>query len=119
LGGAAGHSGYFSTASDLLQYVRILGGYGKLSTGSRVFTEEVVKTFTTKVNVDYQSSMAYGFDTGCPGTIMKDCFGHHGSTGCSAWTDRATNISFGFVTNRGHPNVNNNLFWDYIPHIAD
>ena len=63
--------------------------------------------------------MGYGFDTECPGDLMKDCFGHHGSTGCSAWTDRATNISFGLVTNRGHPNVNNNLFWDYIPKIAN
>lgn len=79
----------------------------------------MVKTFTTRVSVNYSSTMGYGFDTSCPGNIMKNCFGHHGSTGCSAWTDRATNISFGLVTNRGHPNVDNGLFWDYIPKIAN
>lgn len=38
LGGAAGHSGYFSTASDLLQFVRILGSNGKLLNKPRVYS---------------------------------------------------------------------------------
>ena len=42
---------------------------------------------------------------------MSNCFGHNGSTGILAWADRDKKIVFAVLTNRGHPNVNNNLFF--------
>lgn len=43
---------------------------------------------------------------------MKDCFGHDGSTGASAWADRERKIVFTILTNRGHPDAKNNKYFE-------
>lgn len=60
-----------------------------------------------------------GFDTACPGTKMKYCFGHDGSTGAMMWADRDHNITIVVLTNRGHPLVNNGKFDRMKGTIAD
>lgn len=59
----------------------------------------------------YSNTMAYGFDTSCPGTLIKKCFGHNGSTGIMAWVDTDRKMAFTILSNRGHPDVKNNKFF--------
>ena len=42
---------------------------------------------------------------------MTNCFGHDGSTGIIAWVDTDKKLAFAVLTNRGHPDVKNNLFF--------
>lgn len=60
-----------------------------------------------------------GFDTTCPGTKIKNCFGHDGSTGAMMWGDRDRNITIVVLSNRGHPNVANSQFDQWKGTIAD
>ena len=119
-GGVGGHSGLFTTADDLTRFMRLLLCKGKLPNESRVISESVVELFTTKVEgLPYPSSRAYGFDTHCPGSKMKDCFGHDGSTGAMAWADKEKNIVFTLLNNRGHPDVKNNKIEQYKGRLVD
>lgn len=44
---------------------------------------------------------------------MSNCFGHDSTTGVSAWGDKSKNIGFVIMTNRGHPDLKNNLFFTH------
>jgi CubicO group peptidase (beta-lactamase class C family) len=50
---------------------------------------------------------------------MTNCFRHDGSTGIVAVADKSKNITITILTNRGHPDVNNNKFESYKGKIAD
>jgi CubicO group peptidase (beta-lactamase class C family) len=67
----------------------------------------------------YDNYYALGFSTGCPGTKMKRCFGHDGSTGIMSWVDKDKKIAFVLMNNRGHPDVNNNKIDKFKPIITD
>jgi CubicO group peptidase (beta-lactamase class C family) len=43
---------------------------------------------------------------------MKNCYGHDGSTGTSAWVDLDRKIAYVILSNRGHPDVKNNRYFD-------
>lgn len=120
-GGVAGHSGLFSTADDIIRFMRIFLCKGKLpSEPSRVISEALVNQFTTRVTgLSYNNTRGYGFDTQCPGTKMANCFGHDGSTGLMAWADKDKKIAFAVLSNRGHPDVKNGRFDSYKGRIAD
>jgi len=120
-GGVAGHSGLFTTADDLMRFMRIMLGKGKIPEElSRVLPETIINQFTSRIGgLSYENTRAYGFDTYCPGTKMRNCFGHDGSTGIMAWADKDNKIAFVVVNNRGHPNVNNNIIDSYKGRIAD
>ena len=60
-----------------------------------------------------------GFDTVCPGTKLRNCFGHDGSTGAMMWADRDRNLTIVVLSNRGHPNAANGEFEEFKPIIAD
>jgi CubicO group peptidase (beta-lactamase class C family) len=120
-GGVTGHSGLFTTANDLMRFMRIMLGKGKVpEEAPRVLPESIVNQFTTRIEgLSYDNKRAYGFDTNCPGTKMKNCFGHDGSTGIMAWADSEFKVAFVVMDNRGHPNVNNNIFDSFKGRIAD
>lgn len=51
---------------------------------------------------------------------MKKCFGHDGSTGISGWVDRENGIAFVIMSNRGHPDVKNNKYFEkYKKKLSD
>jgi CubicO group peptidase (beta-lactamase class C family) len=101
--------------------MRILLNKGKLPESfSRVLPEAIVDKFITKVEgLPYNNTRAYGFDTACPSGKMTNCFRHDGSTGIMAVADKDTKIVITVLTNRGHPDVNNNKFEAYKGKIAD
>lgn len=43
---------------------------------------------------------------------MGKCFGHDGSTGISAWGDVEKEMGFVIMSNRGHPDVKNNKYFE-------
>lgn len=70
--------------------------------------------------LDYSNTRALGFDTACPSSKMNNCFGHDGSTGISGWGDREKGIVFVVMSNRGHPDVKNNKYFEtYKKKISD
>lgn len=112
-GGIAGHAGLFSNANDLAKLGQMLlnkGYYG----GKRYFKEETVNLFTTR---QYESSRrAIGWDKpnigdwNTPTSIFASplTFGHTGFTGTGIWMDPEFNILYIFLSNRVHPDMNNN-----------
>ena len=110
--GVAGHSGLFTTAPDLIRFMRIMLNDGKLPEDVRTLPAAIVQQYTTVVTgLPYDNKRAYGFDTACPSHKMSLCFGHDGSTGISAWADKEKKIAFVILTNRGHPDVKNNKYF--------
>lgn len=104
-----------------MRFMRIMLGKGKIPEElSRVLPESIINQFTERITgLPYVNKRAYGFDTSCPGTKMKNCFGHDGSTGIMAWVDKDKKIAFVVMNNRGHPNVGNSLIDSYKGRIAD
>lgn len=119
--GVAGHSGYFTTATDVLRYMRMLLNEGKLPEEVRTLPASIVQEFTTVVKgLDYENTRGLGFDTYCPSKKMSNCFGHDGSTGMSGWVDRDKKIAFAITSNRGHPDAKNNKYFEvYKQKISD
>ncbi|MDB5227788.1 MAG: serine hydrolase [Bacteroidota bacterium] len=114
LGGVAGHAGIFTNSNDLAKYFQMLlngGVYG----GYRYYSEQTIKTFTTK---QYPGNRrAIGFDKPTPPgqegpaceSASPESFGHTGFTGTIAWADPKYNIVFIFLSNRVYPSAENNV----------
>jgi len=109
LGGVAGHAGLFSNAHDLGVIGQMLlngGTYG----GVKFLDSNTVKLFTTR---QPGSTRGMGFDMPVAGrgTIATSspatCYGHTGFTGTCLWIDPENEIVFAFVSNRIHPNPEN------------
>lgn len=110
LGGIAGNAGLFSTAYDLgvlFQMILQNGEYG----GQKFISEQTIKKFTEEQELTYRG---LGFDRWSPKNIIaesasKNTFGHTGFTGCCLWVDPENELVFVFLSNRIHPNSNNQL----------
>jgi CubicO group peptidase (beta-lactamase class C family) len=110
-GGVAGHAGIFSVAADLLQYMQVHLNKGRTVAGKRVYSEEVVELFYTRVDgLPYDNRRALGWDTvpiqphpPCGNKFSLNSFGHTGYTGTMMWADRDKNLIIIFLTNRVHP----------------
>lgn len=127
LGGETGHSGYFTNAEDVTRYARILLGLGKVGNENRILQAASVQKFITRVTgLSYNNTRGYGnfgrysgFDTVCPSEKMIECVGHDGSTGAMMWVSRPLNVTIVVLSNRGHPNADNQKFWSWRPKFAD
>ncbi len=125
-GGIAGHAGLFSTANDLakLGQMWLQGGrYG----GHQYFKPETLELFTHK---QYENSRrGLGWDKPVAGDpdgptsiyASQKTFGHTGFTGTCIWVDPEFNLVYVFLSNRVHPNMNNNkiLIANIRPRIQD
>jgi CubicO group peptidase (beta-lactamase class C family) len=116
LGGVCGHAGVFSTAGDLAILMRMYlngGSYG----GTKYFNPETIELFTTSPFLDMDNRRALGFDKpqmdySIEGPTCKcisgESFGHSGFTGTIAWADPVEEIVYIFLSNRIHPDQDNN-----------
>ncbi len=116
LGGVCGHAGVFSTAGDLAVLMQMYlngGNYG----GAKYFNPETIELFTTSPFLDNNNRRALGFDKpqmnyDIEGPTCKcvsgKSFGHTGFTGTIAWTDPEEQIVYIFLSNRVHPDQDNN-----------
>lgn len=123
LGGVAGHAGLFGTAQDVCCLLgELLDVYtGRSSSG--VFERGVVQTF-----LEPQSgpgSWALGFDTpsgadSSSGQYFSDqSVGHLGFTGTSFWMDLLRDVIVILLTNRIHPDRENEQIKAFRPLLHD
>ena len=121
LGGVAGHSGLFGTASAV-------GRFGSLalaafSGDTRLASASTWAAFTRRTDVP-GSSRALGWDTMLPtsscGTRMSSsAIGHTGFTGTSLWIDPVKGVYVVLLTNRVHPSRENDAINGVRPALHD
>jgi len=123
LGGVAGHAGLFGTAQDVYILLKeLLSVYaGEPNTG--LFRQDVVQTFFER-QPDV-GSWALGFDTpsganSSSGHYFSDqSVGHLGFTGTSFWVDLLKCVIVILLTNRIHPNRENERVKAFRPLLHD
>ncbi|WP_373492618.1 glycoside hydrolase family 3 N-terminal domain-containing protein [Aquiflexum sp.] len=126
-GGVAGHAGLFGKANDLAVMMQMMLNGGKY--GDVYFLDEMtIKDFTKRQS--NQSRRGWGWDKpepergkgGSAGVLApKSTFGHTGFTGTCVWADPDNDLVYVFLSNRVHPDANNNtLLKDGVrPEIHD
>jgi serine-type D-Ala-D-Ala carboxypeptidase len=120
-GGIDGHAGLFGTAEDIYALLMALltAYYGETSL---IFCSELVQVFLKR---DAISSRALGFDApDLEGSSSGNLFsvntvGHLGFTGTSFWMDLDRGIVVILLTNRIHPDRNNNRIKGFRPGLHD
>ncbi len=123
MGGVAGHAGLFGTAQDVYGLLNeLLSAYaGKPNTG--LFDRDLVQTFLERQSD--LGSWALGFDTptrpdSSSGQYFSDqSVGHLGFTGTSFWVDLAKDVIVILLTNRIHPNPENERIKAFRPVLHD
>lgn len=113
LGGVGGHAGLFSNAHDLGQLFQMLLNGGAYA-GRQYLKPETVALFTGRNRYNYR---ALGFDRLVGGWqnvvnagASRNTFGHLGFSGTSVWADPENQLVFVLLTNRVHPDPNNDRF---------
>ena len=118
LGGVSGHAGLFGNANDLAKIVQLFlnkGYYG----GKYYVKPSTVTLFTScqfcRINGNRRG---LGFDKPEPNTkkegplpadiVSLSSYGHSGFTGTFVWADPETGLLYVFLSNRVHPDSNNN-----------
>jgi beta-N-acetylhexosaminidase len=113
-GGVAGHAGLFGKANDLAVMMQMMlngGSYGELT----FLDEDTIRKFTKRQS--NQSRRGWGWDKpepekgkgGSAGELApKSTFGHTGFTGTCVWADPENDLIYVFLSNRVHPDANNN-----------
>ena len=114
-GGVAGHAGLFGKANDLAVMMQLMLNGGKYG-GVEILDEKTIRDFTKRQS--QQSRRGWGWDKpepergkgGSAGVLAsKSTFGHTGFTGTCVWADPENELIYVFLSNRVHPNANNNI----------
>jgi CubicO group peptidase (beta-lactamase class C family) len=116
-GGVAGHAGLFSNANDLAVLMQMdlnNGNYG----GKKYFNTQVVREFSKRQNKENRRGL--GWDKMDPAgngptsdLAPPSTFGHSGFTGTCAWIDPVNKVIYIFLSNRVHPDAENNKLVKY------
>ncbi len=123
LGGVAGHAGLFGTAQDVYGLLKELLNVYEGKPNSGLFRRNVVQTFFGRQSD--QGSWALGFDTptrpdSSSGQYFSDqSVGHLGFTGTSFWVDLSKGVIVILLTNRIHPNRENERIKAFRPLLHD
>lgn len=114
LGGVSGHAGLFSTLQDLSLYCEMYLNNGKNYDKKTFLTESSIRCMTHNYTKNLGESRGLGFcikdyENSSSGELMSEgSFGHTGFTGTSLWIDKKKGIYYILLTNRVHPNRNDN-----------
>jgi len=103
LGGAAGHAGLFSTASETLRLAnQFIGGQSELLAKETcaLFRQNMTKGLNAARSFAWQ--LAATKDSTAGPALPMDAFGHTGFTGTSCWVDAERERVFILLTNRTH-----------------
>ncbi len=112
-GGIAGHAGLFGTALDLAKLGQLWlngGTYGD----TRFFQRQTVNLFTSRQFTPSRRGLGWDKpilnDWSSPTALAASpfTFGHTGFTGTCIWVDPAYELVYVFLSNRVHPDMNNN-----------
>jgi len=122
LGGVAGHSGLFGTASAVSQ---VSGCWLSACLGRKsLLSPEWVTSFLLGPDRRPGCSWVYGWDTpsrpSSSGTYFSlSSFGHLGFTGTSLWVDPGAELEVILLSNRVHPTRTNEAIRAFRPKIHD
>ena len=103
LGGAAGHAGLFSTASEVFQLAQQFIG-----ASSRLLAPQTCKLFRENMTEGLEEARSLAWqlaatkDSTAGNDLPPDSFGHNGFTGTSVWIDAEHRRVFILLTNRTH-----------------
>jgi CubicO group peptidase (beta-lactamase class C family) len=103
LGGAAGHAGLFSTASEVFQLAQQF-----IAESSKLLTPPACKLFRENMTEGLEEARSLGWqlaatpDSTAGNDLPPDSFGHNGFTGTSVWIDAEHRRVFILLTNRTH-----------------
>ncbi|AXE19665.1 glycoside hydrolase [Runella rosea] len=112
-GGVAGHAGLFSTAYDLTILMQMnlqKGLYGD----RRYFQDATVPLFAKMYDTAHHRGLGWdkaptkGESNYVAPSASATSFGHSGFTGTMVWADPKYDLVFVFLSNRVHPNAENN-----------
>jgi serine-type D-Ala-D-Ala carboxypeptidase len=123
MGGVAGHAGLFSSARDIHTIVAKLDRC--LQGCDSFLSQRLVEEFFTKDDSVPRSTHALGWDTpaleksSSGRHFSRRSVGHLGFTGTSLWWDLEKNCHVILLTNRVHPNRNNEKIKRFRPKIHD
>ncbi|MDR2815016.1 MAG: serine hydrolase [Prevotellaceae bacterium] len=115
VGGVAGHAGLFSTAYDMAKMMQMFLWHGRYG-DTQLLKPETVNKFT-KIHVA-GNRRGLGFDKPEPdpqkaSPVCREAspasYGHSGFTGTFVWVDPKRELVYVFLSNRVHPDSNNNL----------
>jgi CubicO group peptidase (beta-lactamase class C family) len=112
LGGAAGHAGVFSSATDVARFAQFLLAGGRTGTGRQLIQRSTVRQFTTRVvggapgaearTLGWQA-LPTGEEVSSAGTLFGPrSYGHTGWTGTSLWIDPDRDLFVVLLTNRAY-----------------
>lgn len=102
-----GHTGVFSTASDLAIFAHMMLARG-MHNGIRVLPSSTIDGMTSAGNTPLNHMRGLGWDMDTHFSYIRGSFpiggyGHTGFTGTSLWIDPASQIVVIILTNRLHP----------------
>lgn len=103
LGGAAGHAGLFSTASETFLLAKQF-----LSDSTKLLKPETCKLFRENMTPELEEARSIGWqlastkDSSGGVDLPPDSFGHNGFTGTCVWSDPNHRRVFILLTNRTH-----------------
>jgi CubicO group peptidase (beta-lactamase class C family) len=122
MGGIAGHSGLFSSGSDLHQFakemVNALDGRSHLlkrSTLDLFLTGHPVSGSVPTIKLGWDSPTKENGMT--ESGLSSQAFGYNGFTGCSLWIDPSTGCDIILMTNRIHPSRSNKKILSFRPQL--
>ena len=121
-GGVGGHAGLFGTAMSVHSLLsELLSAYYERS-DNHVFRADLVREF---LEVDEKTGRALGFDapsfpdSSCGNFFSNNTVGHLGYTGTSFWMDLEKQFVVILLTNRVHPDRENENIRAFRPVIHD
>jgi CubicO group peptidase (beta-lactamase class C family) len=111
LGGAAGHAGLFGTAAAVGEFARMV--LATLQGDTLLGRSRTMRLFAAPTSDVPGSSRALGWDTmlptsSCGTRLSPRAIGHTGFTGTSLWIDPEQDLYIVLLTNRVHPERDNN-----------
>lgn len=122
VGGVDGQAGLFGTAGEVYSFLSaMLQAYVEKSEFIGI-TNRLVRTFLKR---DPHSGRALGFDTpaetnsSCGTRFSKNTVGHLGYTGTSFWMDLERELIVVLLTNRVHPDRDNNRIRAFRPKLHE
>lgn len=123
MGGVSGHAGLFTSAKDLDTILcHLKDCYRNIG---QLIPARIITEFWTRDQTVPASTWCLGWDTPAPvGSSAGTCFsphsvGHLGFTGTSAWLDLEHDRHVILLSNRVHPNRDNDLIKAFRPFIHD
>lgn len=117
LGGVAGHAGLFANATDLAVMMQFLLNDGSYN-GKKMFSSSTIRKFTSAPFANNDNFHGIGFNKLNRAAGIKhntaslkasdSSFGHTGFTGTFVWADPENQLVVVFLSNRVHPDADNN-----------